>query len=149
MVTPVGDAGRSHGASLKWFRIGLLVAGLVSFALAFCGAWDVWGPGIWAKLHTYPNSCRCGDCVMRGWPGYTLHDWFPSGPRSPDPVRTIRALVFLGAACTLGAIFGDRLVQWCSRKLAPRANHCECGYDLRGLPGERCPECGKPIVSRS
>jgi hypothetical protein len=35
------------------------------------------------------------------------------------------------------------LLYW-RRKATPLAGHCRCGYDLRGLVAERCPECGRP-----
>src|SRR5690554_6142568 len=35
------------------------------------------------------------------------------------------------------------------RKHEPTPQHCHhCGYDLRGLPEPRCPECGQPFARR-
>lgn len=57
----------------------------------------------------------------------------------PDWVGLPVIVVFIALGFVVGAV----------RLKPPRFDytHCvECGYDLRGSPGPRCPECGTPFV---
>jgi hypothetical protein len=55
------------------------------------------------------------------------------------------------AAATLGLLAGAAATLWYYRrtgeKIRQLGGHCAiCGYDLRGLPEPRCPECGTPFT---
>jgi hypothetical protein len=57
----------------------------------------------------------------------------------------VPSCVLLGA-CSAAAFLRTPL----RRMMRRRAGKCEyCGYDLRGTPGGRCTECGKPIPGRA
>jgi peptidoglycan biosynthesis protein MviN/MurJ (putative lipid II flippase) len=36
-------------------------------------------------------------------------------------------------------------VGWVRRRESKPGHWCQCGYDLRGLPAPRCPECGETV----
>lgn len=58
------------------------------------------------------------------------------------PHWALALLVFLPCAGKLARVYGRARRR--RRGLCP-----ECGYDLRGSEGQRCPECGAPAESRS
>ena len=63
--------------------------------------------------------------------------------------RGMWTVVALVAVATLGLwlpVFLAIIYTFGLGKRAPGA--CKCGYDLRGLPGPRCPECGAAFLPR-
>ena len=48
----------------------------------------------------------------------------------------------------LTAVAVPTLLIWRFGRKPIKPGHCRCGYDLRGLPEPRCPECGEPFEAR-
>jgi len=49
------------------------------------------------------------------------------------------------------AVMAGTLLHWAihERIRVCRIGRCRCGYDLRGLLSEVCPECGRPVESEN
>jgi hypothetical protein len=77
---------------------------------------------------------------------------------SPDltaaDVRMIAAM--LTAGWIISGVVASVLTKWVAvvplrrlrRRLFPPEGICACGYPTRGLPGPRCPECGRELRRR-
>lgn len=136
----------------------LWLLGLIHFALAISMSWDFYGADLWWEYHMGDDVCKCGDCRSQYWPGPATPEWaYHSLGLALDGLpnswvtewSVLLAFGILGTTFVMLAMFRGRWLQAWRRRRERRWTHCECGYDLRGLPGERCPECGKPIVSHS
>ncbi len=55
-------------------------------------------------------------------------------------------LAVLGTILSLCSIIGAIVRFGCKPRIKP--GHCECCYNLTGLPEPRCPECGQPFEAR-
>jgi hypothetical protein len=129
-------------------------------------------PGnVWERSDTLALVIILAGAAMAGWMGlryavailgaaaatcFTL--WLPDsrdniaigrGYGSFDSYLLRYCLFILATSlgCTGCAILGGyarRYVE--SRRHPSRLNCPACGYDLRGLPERRCPECGKPFA---
>lgn len=55
------------------------------------------------------------------------------------------AISLIGGALAMTAIWSLTLLGRMVRKLRSKGHCATCGYNLYGLPGNRCPECGTPF----
>jgi hypothetical protein len=98
-------------------------------------AWDIQGPQGYASILVGPVSM---------WRPSSSSAAIGTSPNSaPAPLFTL-TVVYLPlwpwALLTIG-VAGGLSWRW-MRRVEP--GHCgACGYDLRGLPAGRCPECGR------
>ena len=68
--------------------------------------------------------------------------------RTSARIHCIAAVIFL--VCAGLALQGSRRATRGLEKALETENVCvQCGYDLRGLPEHRCPECGRSFVPLS
>lgn len=92
-----------------------------------------------AELDSIMFAINCLDARARGF----------SSVRTRDGTVVIVHQWLAAALLTPGVlplVGGLRIAR--RRAVRRRRNCCaDCGYDLRGLPAERCPECGSPFVS--
>ncbi len=71
------------------------------------------------------------------FPGVWRFDRYPPGPMIGVKLWPIAVV------CTLPLLVFGVL---CLRKRYPEGHCRRCGYDLRGLSGEKCPECGAAAI---
>ena len=99
-------------------------------------------------------------CVMtNGWLGWAIWElWTTSSLSGPKllvgiiwAIYEARGFATTAGVCLLGAVFFDVMMFTFSLirpPNEPRALNCSnCGYQLRGLQGAECPECGTTIKS--
>lgn len=84
--------------------------------------------------------------------------WLLFGGDSPDlraaDVRMIAAMLTVG--WLVSGVVASVVTKWVAvvplrrllRRLFPPEGVCACGYPTRGLPGPRCPECGRELRRR-
>ena len=97
-------------------------------------------------------------CILAGlvvWLQARLWKWWPSG----TIYQVVHVFVIAGATLGMGAgaryllmrfVFSHRVARYAREALNKRGGPlvCErCGYDLRGVGSERCPECGSQSSS--
>jgi hypothetical protein len=109
-------------------------------------------PRVWVAIIApwVPLACTLGLAK------HLVRQFFPGWPlgRAPWLFSIMPSSAYMGLALGLGSLLlrGDRLRriaiarQELNRRGIPVC--LECGYDLRGLVGPRCPECGQPAEHR-
>lgn len=123
---------------LSWVTTSLLVFPLAICSTAILHCRSNWNRTRWWVAGAVMSAgVLLGSMLLQTW----FSGWTETGPMlfPPDAGRyAIAALVVLSSLFfSLGYWHVDRL--WRRR----RDNKClTCGYDLRGSPGGRCPECG-------
>ncbi len=93
-----------------------------------------------AKFATGYDGCACDDCGPQflGISGPRRYGCFPPALRVEDRATIWACAAFGTAAVTLAIPLAPSV----ARRHDP--DRCAwCGYDLRGLPGPICPECGQ------
>jgi hypothetical protein len=119
---------------------------------------NLFGPGGWtvsagrlAPIRETVEQAR-GLGIMMPFPGDgPRFEW--SSRSLTDPTKgwtyswTTVAFPLWLPTLVFGVWPGVWLVFWVRRRRWRRAGCCrECGYDLRGSPGPRCPECGREMA---
>lgn len=107
--------------------------------------WRLGGGQRWLFATFMYDGCRCSQCLSHycGPSGKTWIALPPIGPIDPGSVDPSSAsargmvlgfgLIAVGLAARLGL----------ARELRRRGRCVRCLYDLAGLSGGRCPECGR------
>lgn len=126
------------------FAVAALMLIAFFFGLAAVGNW--WGTwqafqirlAIAGYLHGGYNGCTCDDCLkgVLGISGPLTYGCFPPSWRAGEwAVADGTAALACVALALVGPVIlpGLRDPSKCRR----------CGYDIRGLPEPRCPECGE------
>ena len=106
-----------------------------------------WGAGTVTKSQygwMISNAVGMADSIMTpksAWLPSVVGSGMGSVAGGPGPMLEVTAVdVPLWPVLVLvGGMMGG-LWWWAGPKVKP--GHCRCGYDLQGLSGERCPECG-------
>ncbi len=125
-----------HPRQKRWFLI-LVCTGLGLLTAGGLGSLRL------RQLARAYTGCKCRDC-QAGIPALAWNSLDNDSTPWPLPIpprAAAWAAIWIGLGlCVLGA--GVRAAP--SRLWIPRleARCRRCGYDLRGLPGPRCPECG-------
>lgn len=106
--------------------IGLLIVGL-TFGDAWHAAHDTFFNRIWFNLY---------------------FDWlWPFNSYDPEALDELGKLIQFGFALVLVFFAGpvSRLVMW---RMRPAGECSKCGYDVRGVSGGKCPECGAELNAK-
>jgi hypothetical protein len=142
---------------------GVLVAGVLTLAVGVFGTWYTvhvrvgkstvvsvvagrarvywWDPSVWKILYNEPVIEKASRWSCSWLPGVRWGGAAKGKGRWPRQWEVAVPLWMPGAACAGLYALGRR------RGWAHEPGHCRrCGYDLRGVTGEVCPECGAAIV---
>lgn len=113
-------------ADVRWFILSVRLLGLAMIGLSLPRA-----AGLIEQL------------FAGGWVDLFSEPWWRLLVFYPLMLMAVFGQPLLGLYLTFG---GGWLIRRCIRGIATRCP--ECGYELRGLQVDRCPECALPIVTR-
>jgi hypothetical protein len=106
--------------------------------------WVIRGPGAMGTVILGPES-RWRPTVSSGAVGVI------GGPSGKATIMRVSALYVPLWTWSVGLGVLAALLWWFGPRVVGEGCCANCGYDLRGTPGGRCPECGRPgagVVAR-